>query len=104
MSLSEHPLTRNPSAKANLSPREVELSIVNNLVRVLDETRLYLTTTAYCELWSISSTRLDEMLHAGLLSERNGALAKGTGKKGAHKRIYRFFNPFLFRVDFPPLS
>ena len=74
------------------------------LLALLQVPSLYLSLDAYCKYWGISRTRAEQMLQQGELSEKNGALARGSGQRFAHKKVYRFSNPFELRISVPPIE
>ena len=74
--------------------------ILQDVISICLETNPWLKSTEWCNLHGYSRAQFEKWIENGILSEYNGALKKGTGQTGKHKRIHRFFNPYIRRVDY----
>lgn len=95
------------STLENMTTQQVVTNTFNqsleNLLRLLDEQRLWLTIEEYAKYHGTSKSSVEKAISNGVINTDNGGLKKGCEKPKAKKLIFRFFNHLIGRVDYPNL-
>lgn len=93
------------STLENLTTQQVVTNTFNqsleNLLRLMDEKRLWLSIEEYSEYHGTSKSSVEKALASGIINTDNGGLKKGCEKHKAKKLIFRFFNHQIGKIDYP---
>lgn len=73
---------------------------LHDVISICLNTNPWLKSSDWCQLHGYSRSQFEKWIENGTITESNGGLMFGTGQTGKHKRVHRFFNPYIRRVDY----